>query len=236
MKEFKTLIFSRARSGAVCSILTLLAAGLLGPQLPTAAHGLLATYVQHGVRLKVGAEHIDLTLDLTFFEEPSARERTVMDADANGHITRSEVDAYLKKLAPEMLKQVKLSVAGHEVPLIPLYDPEIDLSSDQMIATAHHRLRLYFFAATPVGLGTDDEILIEDQLWPETKSLGTPQAEGSDGCTMLPEISIRSNAAAATVRESRRFKFRCVKPPIPKSAAAANAHSPRTLQPKPATP
>jgi len=70
---------------------------------------------------------VDLTVDLTFFEEWSSRERRKMDADTNGRIARVEVERYLQKLAPELAKQVRLLVAGHEVPLVSLYEPEVDL-------------------------------------------------------------------------------------------------------------
>jgi hypothetical protein len=236
VKRFTKFQFSSTRGRAVCSILALLAAGLLGPRQLAAAHGILAAYIQHGVHLRIDGQHMDLTLDLTFFEEPSARERAVMDADANGRITRSEVDAYLKRLAPELFKQVKLRVAGREVPLTPLYDPDIDLFTGQTTATAHHRLRLCLFAATPAGLRVNDEILVEDQLWPGVKSLGTPQAEGGDGCRLLPEISIDSNSAALPRRVSCRFGFRCVQPPTFKTTAASGTPIPTPPQPKLTTP
>lgn len=221
MKDFKNLQFHHAQRGAVFLILSLLVAGLLGPSLPAIAHGVLASYVQHGVLLKVGAEHIDLTVDLTFFEEPSARERKVMDADADGHITRSEVEGYLKKLAPGFLKHVKLFAAGREVPLIPLYDPEIELATAEATALAHHRLRLCFFAITPPSLKANDVFLVEDQFWPEVKSLGAQQADGDDGCRLQPEVQVQKNAPGEWSRESRQFRFRCLKPPTPKATSGA---------------
>ena len=93
---------SRGRRRGVWLAVLLLAGTMIGLRRPAAAHDLFAAYVQHSVQLIVGARHIDLTLDVTFFEEPSARERGVMDADANGHITRSEMEIYVKKLAPSL--------------------------------------------------------------------------------------------------------------------------------------
>jgi hypothetical protein len=37
-----------------------------------------------------------------------------MNDDANGRITRPEVEAYVKKFAPELAGQVKLRVAGRD--------------------------------------------------------------------------------------------------------------------------
>jgi hypothetical protein len=230
------LRFSCARGSAGALLLGLLTLGLCGLQPRTAAHGILAAYIQHGVHVKVDGQNIDLTLDLTFFEGPSARERALMDIDANGRITRAEVDAYLKKLSPALFKQVKLRVAGREVPLVPLYDPEIDLFNEQTTALAHHRLRLYFFAVTPAELRTGDEILVEDQLWPESKSFGTPQAEGGDGCNLVPENSVRVSSALKPALESRQFRFRCLTPPKLKPTATANARISASSRPRSSTP
>ena len=60
---------------------------------------------------------MDVTLDLTFFEQWSASERAAMDADGNGAITRSEQEAYLKRIGAGLCQQVKLFVAGRELPL-----------------------------------------------------------------------------------------------------------------------
>lgn len=212
----------------------LLVAGILiGARHPAAAHDVLGACVQHGVHLTVGAQHIDLTLDLTFFEEWSARERAVMDTDASGHISRAETESYLKKLAPHLSQQVKLRVAGRELELAPLYDPEIDLLANDEVGPAHHRLRLFFFAPTLTGLRADDEIVVEDRLWPAAKVLGTPQAEGRDGCTLTMEISIDPGFTPAQPGEGRLFKFRCLKPPTTKtSAPKAPPSSPLKPEPK----
>lgn len=117
----------------------LLVAGSIGLPYHAVGQGILASYVQPGVPFKIGAEQIDLTVDLPCFEEPSARERKGRDAHADRHITRSEGEAYLNQYAPEMVKQGKLKIAGHEVPLIPLYDPEIEPASGRTMALKRYR-------------------------------------------------------------------------------------------------
>jgi hypothetical protein len=199
----------------------LLAVAAPGLRSNVAAHDLLAGYIQHSVHLTVGARHIDLTLDLTFFEEPSARERAVMDADANGHITRSEVDAYVRKLAAQLAEQVVLRVAGREVSLVPLYDPEIDLLGNEKVGLAHHRLRLFFFAPTPAALQADADIVVEDLLWPDAKALGTLEAEGRDGCSLQPQKPSDPAFAPAKGGEARLFKVRCLNPPVATASAPA---------------
>src|SRR5262249_25599846 len=149
---------------------------VLSPQ-GVAAHDILTNYVQHSVRLSVGPQNVDVTVDLTFFEEWSARERRAMDADANGRSTRSESESYLRKLAPKLSRQVKLRIANRKVDLVPLYEPEIDLLGNDNTGPAHHRLRLFFFVSMPVSLRAGDEIVVEDRLWLEAKALVTLQAE-----------------------------------------------------------
>jgi hypothetical protein len=162
-------------------------------------------------------------VDLTFFEEWSARERKAMDADGSGDITRAELEAYLNKCAPQLARQVKLRVAGREVPLVPLYNPEVDLLADRKVGPAHHRLRLFYFAPTP-ELRPGDEIVIEDQLWPEAKAIATPQSEGCDGCKLTTLLSVDADLANPRSQEEKRlFKFRCLSPPTKASPADASS-------------
>jgi hypothetical protein len=204
---------SRGRRRSVWLAVLLLAGIMLGLRGHATAHDLFAAYVQHSVHLTVGARHIDITVDLTFFEEPSLRERVLMDADANGHITRSELVSYARKLAPQLAEQVVLRVADQEVPLVPLYDPEIDLLGSDRVSLAHHRLRLFFFAPTPTALRAGADVVVEDLLWPENKALGTLQADGRDGCTLETEKTSDPSFAPAGKGEARLFKLRCLKPP-----------------------
>jgi len=192
------------------------------------AHKLFMAYVQHGVHLSVGARNIDLTFDLTFFEQWSAKERLAMDADGNGLVSRSEVDAYVKKLAPRISRQVKLRVAGRELPLAQLYDPEIDLLGNDRVGPAHHNLRIFFFAVTPTTMRAGDEIVIEDSLWPKAKALGTLRAEGNDGAAL--ETEKEGNLWSATTQAGvfRRFTARCLKPPTIKPNVTSKRHPQQT--------
>lgn len=182
-----------------------------------AAHDLFTAYIQHRVSLTVGARYSDVEIDLTFFEEWSARERAVMDADANGRITRAEVESYLKERAPELAREVKLRVAGHELALVPLFAPEVDLLGNDRTGPAHHRLRLFFFAPTPTPLHAADEIVIEDRLWPTANALGMLQVEGRDGCSLETGKTSDPGLASARADEARLFKARCLKPPKAKA-------------------
>jgi len=191
----------------------LLAGMVVSLQHRAAAHDLFAAYIQHSVLLTVGARYCDLEVDLTFFEEWSARERAAMDADANRRITRSEAESYVKKRAPEFAEQVKLRVAGHEVTIIPLYDPEVDLLGNNQVGPAHLRLRLFFFVPTPAWLRAGAEVVVEDRLWPAARALGTLQAEGGDGCVLATGKTSDPGFPPTSPGEPRLFKARCVKPP-----------------------
>jgi hypothetical protein len=198
-------------------VLLLCASLALQPQRSTQAHNILSEFIQHNLHLTVGTQHLDVTVDLTFFEEWSARERKAMDADGSGDITRAELEAYLNKCAPQLARQVKLRVAGRELPLVPLYNPEVDLLADRKVGPAHHRLRLFYFAPTP-ELRAGDEIVIEDQLWPEAKAIATPQTEGRDGCKLMNLVSVDAGLTSSRLQDEKRlFRFRCVQPPATKA-------------------
>lgn len=227
--------FQTARRGwrRACLVWLLCAGVALGATRSARGHNFLGEFIQHGIQLTVGAQHIDVTVDLTFFEEWSAREREAMDADGSGDITRVELENYLKRLAPQLARQVKLRVAGRELALVPLYEPEIDLLGDNQVGPAHHRLRLFFFAPTP-ELRAGDDLLIESRLWPEAKALATPQSEGRDGCKLTTLISVDAGLTDPRSKgEERLFTFRCLVPPTKASQAASSSSRSSLSAPKP---
>ena len=185
-------------------------------------HDILGTCIQHAVHLSVEANGAELTLDLTFFEEWSTRERAAMDADGNGTITRAEQEAYLKRLAPRVCKEIRLRMSGREVPLIPLYGPELDLFANFKTGPAHYRLRLFFFVDTPLTLGAGDEIVVEDQLWPDARIMVTADAESRDGCCRVIAVPAKDNAnPEAKTQERRLVRFQCLAQTAPHPGEAA---------------
>jgi len=177
-------------------------------------HEVLGSCVQHAIYLTAGAQHMDVALDLTFFEEWSKRECQAMDTDGNGAITRPEQEAYLKRIGADMCNQVKLLVARRELPLALLYSPEIELLANNRVGPAHHRLRPFFFVTTPPGLRVGDEIVVEDRLWPQAKALATIAVEGRDGF-VLKAGDIKAPAIpSARPREARAFRVHCLKAPF----------------------
>ncbi len=203
---------SQGKWRIACPAALLVAGIVAGLPLPGVAHDILTNFVQHSVHLTLGAHNLDVTVDITFFEEWSARERQTMDADANGRITRAELEVYLKKLLPELSQQVAVRIAGHEFPPVLLYDPEIDLLGCGNTGPGHHRLRLFFFVSTPGSLRPGEEIVVEDRLWTAAKALVTLQAEGRDGCVVQTETPDDPDFVSSRSGEARLCKFRCLKP------------------------
>ena len=70
-----TLQASRRQSMIARPSWLLFAVLVISPQHVATAHDLFTAYIQHSITLTVGARDTDLELDLTFFEEWSARER-----------------------------------------------------------------------------------------------------------------------------------------------------------------
>jgi hypothetical protein len=189
------------------------AVAALGVPATAAAHDLFTAVIQHRLHVSIGARHIDLTIELTFFEEWSARERIAMDADADGRITRAELDVYLKQLAPGFAGQVTVRLAGQELPLAPLYAPEVELLGNETTIPGHHRLRLFFFAPTPPALRANDELSVEDRLWPEAKAMAAATVAGREGGAFEAERPPAADSTPRRVGEALIFKVRCRQPP-----------------------
>lgn len=185
----------------------------LGWVVTASAHDLFTAYIQHRVAIEVGAKHLDVTLQLTFFEDSSEHEREHLDTNHDGRVSRAEIESGLKAAAPEFAKAVKLRVAGQPVELTPLFDPALDLLGNDRVGRGHHQLTLRFFAPMPADLAAGAEIVVEDRLWSETRALGAVQAEGEDGWRL--EAVARGDPAFPPARdgEAREFKARVVAPP-----------------------
>ena len=76
------------------------------------AHDLFAEYIQHRVKLSVSARHVDVIVELTFFEDWSARERQRMDEDGDGRIRRVEMGNYVSNLAASLNTRVGVLMGG----------------------------------------------------------------------------------------------------------------------------
>ena len=213
---------SARRSRLTTAGLLILLAGLLGVPSGALAHDAYASAIQHRMQVTVSRRNIDIVIDLTFFEVWSERERRAMDSNHDGRISAPELDAYMRSLASKLTGRLSLRAGRHDLALVPLYDPELDLLGNLHIGPDHHRLRLYFFAPTPADLQADDEIVIEDRLWPEARHLATVAVDGQDGCEVeAKQPEVRENGDHGDHRQdgpAQIFRFRCVKPPTHSSS------------------
>ena len=198
------------------------------------AHDTLAGCIQHRVEVTVGAQHLDVTVQLTFFEDGSEHERGDMDSNQDGRVNRAEQSAYLKELEPVLSKAVGLRLDGQPVTLITLYPAELDLLGNDQAGRGRHQLTLHYFARTPAGLAVGAELVVEDRLWSGARALGSLQAQGKDDCRL--EVIPLSDALFAPARdqEARAFKARIVAPPrystkgsldTPKSKILTTSHT-----------
>ena len=148
------------------------------------AHDLFASISSIDGKLSVSARHVDVIVELTFFEDWSARERQRMDEDGDGRIRRVEMGNYVSNLAASLNTRVGVLMGGRRVALALLYAPEVDLLGRDTVGRGHHQLMLHFFAPTPGGLTVGTEIVVEDRLWPEARAVGAFQAAGVGNCLL----------------------------------------------------
>jgi hypothetical protein len=191
------------------------------------AHDLFAEYVRHHVRLQAQSNHIDLTLELTFFEESSARERQQMDLNGDGRVLKSELRAYVRALSGALTNKVNLCLGGKPLSLIPLYAPEIDLLGYHGLGHAHHRLTLYYFAVLPPEVGDGAVLEVSDRLWSGQPALMTAEAAGAGGFSLRPVIVTDPMIARLREDESRVIRFSVEEAPSSGSVPAPSPAMPR---------
>lgn len=171
-------------------------------------HDLFTAFIQHRVALTVGARHVDVAIQLTFFEDGSEHERAHMDTDRDGRVSRAEIECHLKQTETRLAQAVKLRAAGELIELTPLCAPQIDLLGNDRVGRGHHQLTLRFFAPTPRTLPAGAELVVEERLWPEVRALIAVQVEGREGCRL--EALPPGDPLSPPVREGemRTFKAR----------------------------
>jgi hypothetical protein len=176
----------------------------------TAAHDHLSEFVQHRVQISVRPPHIDVTVQLSFFETWSRHERRRMDSNKDGRISRTEIDSYMASLATNLITPPLLVIDGQPVELTPLYCPEVNLLGSDTVGRAHHRLTLFWFGPIPSHFKAGSLLALEDRLWPGAPALMDFRNDCESGALFAPEDP--SGIAAPEWRgESRRLKLLCVR-------------------------
>ncbi len=192
-----------------------------------AAHDFFAGYIQHRVEVVVGARNVDVTVQLTFFEEGSEHEREHMDTNGDGRLSLAETGAYRKALAPGLTPLVRLRIGDTSVALAELYAPDLDLLDNDRVGPGHHQLTLHLFGSTPAKLATGAEIVVEDRLWPAVRALGAIQVRGKDECRLEAASLADPVFPPARDGEARSFKARVLAPPHAFTDEPAAAPAPK---------
>jgi hypothetical protein len=176
-------------------------------------HEVFADYVWHRVELSINAQHVDVTVELAFFETWSTRERQRMDANQDGQIQRAESEEYANRVAATVSNEPVLFIAGRRVALIPLYAPEVNLLGRNTVEGGHHQLTLRYFAPVPAELPGKSELIIEDRLWPEARCLAECAiAENATGVLEAGRVVERAFPAGlnAPLRFTARYNIKPV--------------------------
>ena len=147
---------------------------------PASAHPALRDFVQHRAVIAAGATHVDVSLELTFYEHVSAAERARMDADADGRVSAAEGRRYLASLAATFEDGVVLTVDGAPLDLAALDEPRLDLMDDARVGPHPHAVRLSYFARTPPTLRPPSVLELRDRLWSNTAALRSIEIGGTD--------------------------------------------------------
>lgn len=211
-------------SRAVC---VLVFTALLGETTVGWGHDLFNAYIQHRVALTAGRQHLDVTVVLTFFEDSSEHERGHMDANGDGKITRTEIEAYVRAFEPGWFKAVKLRQDDRSIALTPLREPEVDLLGNDKVGRGHHQLTLFFFASTPPELYVGAELIIENRLWPDARALASLHVEGRDGIRI--EIVAPTDPVHPRMRAGESREFRATLMSLPDSPTKATSPEPKAF-------
>lgn len=189
--------------------------GLLAACLPSAAdaHAVFMSFVRHDVSVTADSTNIDITIELTFHEIPSLAERRYMDGDHDGTIIPDEIERYLKDRADRFDEAILLRIGDRELPVIRLYEPQVDLLGVDTIAPSHHVLRLFYFARTPKNLDVDSDIIVAESLWSRSPAMGSLEVTGEDGIELYAEPGIDPFAKAKGDGSAHQLRARFTRVP-----------------------
>lgn len=142
------------------------------------AHLNLSECVQHDVSLEAGATYIDLTLRLTFFDHRAEDQQLLLDSDGDGRISSAERATFRKALLKAAEKQMSLHADGHELNLLPLYDPEIRSDPEE---SGRFEIRLHFFTRRPTEVKGSTLLEVHNGLFPNVPALTAFHVAGKNG-------------------------------------------------------
>ncbi len=170
-------------NGVAAFLVELLILPLLAAPLAF-AHPESGDYLQHRIELSAKADHVDLTIEITFDAGRSYEERQKIDADKDGKFSKAERKIYLDRVDAEAGTQLQLTINGKAVMLVPLYDPELDLYDSRDVERHPHVLRLSYFAEVTFAPG--DVVTVVDNLWPDEPAIMLAEAGEGETVRITP--------------------------------------------------
>ena len=141
------------------------------------AHPNLSAFVQHDVSLKAGATYIDLTLRLTFFDHRAKEQQLLLDSDGDGRFSSAERATFRKALLKAVEEQMSLHADGHELNLLPRYDPEIRTDPE----SGRFEIRLHLFTRRPTKVKGSTLVEVHNRLFPNVPALTAFHVAGKNG-------------------------------------------------------
>ncbi len=146
------------------------------------AHSTLSAYVQHDVLLEASKDYLDLTVQLTFFDDEAEARRDALDVNGDGDFSAEERSVFKEALLAEAEKALLLHVAGTRVELVSRFDPEIECTVPPG-GEAHLRfdIRLHFFADLPALPDGKAALEVHDSLFADVPAMASLRVAAKDG-------------------------------------------------------
>jgi len=186
------------------------------------SHPPFPAYIQHQTGIYIGSQNIDIELELTFFNTVALRERNDMDADDDGQISREETIHYLKAHEEGFLDSLRLRINQQSLPIVSLYEPEMDLLADTRTAPSPFLIRLYYFSHTPQELASGGTVELDDRLFPTDPAVchwfftlsdeSAPQEKPHAGYWLSPKYETQPRRALARIGPSHPAHSRTALP------------------------
>ena len=189
-------------------------------------HGVLGRVVQHHIVATVGASHLDVTVELTFYSVFAQRERRRLDADRDGLIQEGEARRYLDQILGSLEAGLWMTSGDREIDFTTLHPPELDLMGNEAAAAHPLRVRASYVARLDERLRRAGPVDLEDQLWPEAPALCSLEVRNQEQSSRV----VRRWTCFFGPRNSRRFSLEL----CPRAATArqlANPLPPDGIQP-----
>jgi hypothetical protein len=173
----------------------------------TLAHISRSHFVEQRTWISVSPTNIDIDIGFRFYAPLSVPERKRIDGDGDGQLSPEEIGAFLRGVQSQAQENLALSVDGRRIPLIPLYEPALDLGT-ALVATGHpHAVRLSFFARTPPWLIQGSLIRLENSLWKDFPVIPSCQAVGREGM----EVAVEDGAHGSWTSPGDAVRFSLVR-------------------------